>query len=288
MSVVLAPQVAFLILLVLGGHVGMPLILSATFFSGHVFRHPVFVNFCITWMLYSLAYTLLLYAGQITNPQPKFNLCMTQSAMIYGSPPMIGASVFVFVLHLYLLVRERVGYAPLRWPNLRLAIMLAAPYVVFLSVFTVAITMANSQPLRVHRSSFYCDIEIPEITHICAEISGVAMVLSLVIEILTGIKLYWHWRAFRATNAKTGLNISILVRTLGLLICSVFALVTCLAFLTNLTSMVSYFVLASLPLTAFLVFGTHSDLLRVWCFWWRSDGRHAQDAKASAESGVCV
>lgn len=61
-----AQQVAFLVLLVLGGHVGMVLILSTILLSRHILRNPIFVNFCITWMLYTLSYTLL--SVTITSP----------------------------------------------------------------------------------------------------------------------------------------------------------------------------------------------------------------------------
>jgi hypothetical protein len=59
MSVVVDPQTPYLILLVLGGHVGMSLLLATNFLSSHVKRHIMFVNFCITWMIYTLANTLL-------------------------------------------------------------------------------------------------------------------------------------------------------------------------------------------------------------------------------------
>jgi hypothetical protein len=50
---------AFLALQILGGHVGIPLMLLTIFFSRQIMRHPIFVNFCATWILFTLSYTLL-------------------------------------------------------------------------------------------------------------------------------------------------------------------------------------------------------------------------------------
>lgn len=258
----------------------MSIMLLTIFISRKVVRHPVFINFCMTWMIFSVSYTLLLYAGQINNRFPNFTLCLVQSAMIYGSPAMGSISVLMFVLHLYLVLRESIYKAPPRWPKLRLISMLAAPYVAFLVVFTTAIYSGNIHPGKVHRSSLYCTIEVKSIKMVAAGIPAFGIVFSLVVETLTAMTLHRHWKAFR--NRKTGLNPSILVRTSIVLVISVIALFTCMAFLANLTSTVPNFVLACLPLSAFLVFGTQrvsgyrkypteltdrsKDFLQVWLF----------------------
>jgi hypothetical protein len=114
--------VLFLILHILGGHVGIPLILLTIFASRQLMRHPVFINFCVTWMCFSSSYLLLsvipmfcpglttacmsnlifdyrFYAGQIENLYPTFGLCVIQAAMIYASVAMVGISSLVFGLH---------------------------------------------------------------------------------------------------------------------------------------------------------------------------------------------
>lgn len=264
MSTSKSPLVAFMVLQVLGGHVGMSIMLLTIFTSRKIARHSVFINFCMTWVLFSLSYTLLLYTGQINNPFPNFTLCLIQSAMIYGSPAMGSISVLMFVLHLYLILRESINKTPPRWPKLRLISMLAAPYVAFLVVFTAVIFSGNKSSSKVHRSTFYCTIDDKFIKTVAAGIPAVGILLSLSIETLTAMTLHRHWKTFR--NQKTSLNSSILIRTLIVLIVSVIALFTSMAFLTNLTSTVPNFVLASIPLCAFLVFGTQHDFLQVWFF----------------------
>ncbi|KAF8585853.1 hypothetical protein K439DRAFT_1615638 [Ramaria rubella] len=267
---------AFLTLQILGGHVGMTLMLLTSSLSHRIIRHPIFINFCATWMLYSLSYTLLFYAGQTTNQHPSFLLCATQSAMVYGAPAMISISVLVFVLHLYLVLRQNVYKdSDIRWPRLRFVTMLAAPYLIFMLVFVIAIVWASNHPQQVHRSSFYCTLGGEAITNIAAGISVVAIAVSLVIEVLTAMTLRLRWRVFRDTEGGSGLSISLLARTLVVLICSVIALFACMAFLANIGRVVPNMIIACLPLIAFLLFGTQTDFVRVWCFW----RKHRQDER---------
>lgn len=271
----------------MGGQFGMLLILLTIFIHRRITRHAIFANFCVSWMLYSGSYILLLYAGQIGNAKPDFALCVTQAAAIYGAPAMIGVSLLMFVLHLFLVLREGVhALPPGKWEKLRLVAMLAAPYITYLVVFTTAIILGNAQPQRVKRSSLYCTIGLPEVTDLAAGISAGAAVGAITIEILTAITLHRHWRAFRnATN--TGLNLSILIRVLVFSACSILALLTCMAFLANMTSPVFNIIIACLPMAAFLVFGTQSDLLRPWCFWQKyRDGKipdEESDEKSDAQ-----
>jgi len=276
--------VAFLCLQVLGGHLGMLMILSTIFLSRTIVRHPVFVNFCVTWMLYSLSYSLLLYTGQILNPSPNFALCVTQSAMIYGAPVMSSMSVLVFVLHLHLVIKDDVEKTVSSWKRLRLITMLAAPYAVYLLVFTIALFAGNARPERVHRSSLYCTLDVPSITMLAAGISAAGILIALVIETLSAIAIYRHWRTFR--NYKIGISVSTLIRSVIVLLISVVALATCLAFVANTTSAVPNFILACLPLSAFLVFGTQMDFLHAWFFCWRRTGR--SEAQSSTDYAPSV
>lgn len=55
-----ASLIAFSVLQIVGGQVGMIFILSTAFASPErVRRHPCFLNFAGSWFLYSLSYTLL-------------------------------------------------------------------------------------------------------------------------------------------------------------------------------------------------------------------------------------
>lgn len=52
-------QAVFLALQVVGGHIGLPAILIFTLYSRRVRRDPTFLNFCITWIFSSVAFSFL-------------------------------------------------------------------------------------------------------------------------------------------------------------------------------------------------------------------------------------
>jgi hypothetical protein len=94
----------YLALLVAGGYIGLPVVVVTFLVSRKVSRHPAIINFCITWIIYSVVYTLLcvsltltetclskttafrVFSGQRTKPPQ--TLCITQAALIHGSSVM--------------------------------------------------------------------------------------------------------------------------------------------------------------------------------------------------------
>ena len=42
-----------------GGHIGLPILVATFTFSKTAKRHPTVVNFCMTWIVYSIIYCLL-------------------------------------------------------------------------------------------------------------------------------------------------------------------------------------------------------------------------------------
>ena len=42
-----------------GGHIGLPILVGTFLFSKTAKRHPTIVNFCVTWIFYSVIYCLL-------------------------------------------------------------------------------------------------------------------------------------------------------------------------------------------------------------------------------------
>jgi len=286
LEVVHGSLVLFLVLHVLGGHVGMPLILFTIFASRQIMRHPVFVNFCITWTCFSSSYLVLLYAGQIENLYPAFPLCLTQAAMIYAGAAMIGVSSFVFVLHLYLVLRGAVYPNPaLKWHTLRLVIILGVPYLAYMLVFTVAMIAGYSNPQPVHRSSFYCTISIPAVAHLGTGIAAAGLIFSLVIGVLIVITLHQNREIISKGGKKGGLNLSLVIRALVFIVWGIIALLTCAAILAHSMTAVSNIIIACLPITATLLFGSQTELLRVWCLW-RKEGKTSEQASGAPTGDV--
>ena len=49
----------YFVLQIFGGHVGVPIILATLVLSKGMRRHPLLINFLVTWVLYSTAFCLL-------------------------------------------------------------------------------------------------------------------------------------------------------------------------------------------------------------------------------------
>lgn len=100
----------WLALHIAGGQVLLPLAVLTFIFapkSASRHRYITLVNFCVSWIVYSLVYCLLyvlknslhlrtcslndyrLYSGQVsTTPDAPSNLCIAQASLIHGAPPM--------------------------------------------------------------------------------------------------------------------------------------------------------------------------------------------------------
>ena len=52
-------QPIYLVLLIAGGQVGLPLVIVTLLFSKKAIRHPTLINFFCTWVIYSVVFCLL-------------------------------------------------------------------------------------------------------------------------------------------------------------------------------------------------------------------------------------
>ena len=106
---------AFAALLALGGQVGLPILVLTCLRSKRLNRHPTFVNCCVTSIIYSLVFCMLLvvspfmlssanltptnsismgtglyriYSGQYRRAEPNHALCVAQASMVMAVLPM--------------------------------------------------------------------------------------------------------------------------------------------------------------------------------------------------------
>ncbi|KAJ7932697.1 hypothetical protein B0H13DRAFT_2650693 [Mycena leptocephala] len=252
----------FMFLQIFGGHFGIPLILLTTAFSKKVQRHPMLINFCVTWSLYATSFTLLLYAGKQIGPEPPIELCIIQAAFIYGSPVMSSMAGLAFVLHLWLSLQAGARGANPATGRWRFMLLLISPYILFVA-FTVAMVILgslNSETVSRSQHLFYCTVDIP-IVNVVPGTSAFIMVAVVVFEVLIGIKLYRHNKAFKAMARpnSSGPPLHLFVRVGIFSGYSLLALVACVSFWSSTGDNIPYIIQASLPTAAFFIFGTQED-----------------------------
>ncbi len=79
---------AFVVLNFVGG-IGLLIVILAALLSPNVRRLPTWYNFCASWVVSCVSYTLLTFGGQQAAPEPSHNLCSMQAALIYAVPPLL-------------------------------------------------------------------------------------------------------------------------------------------------------------------------------------------------------
>ncbi|KAJ7597521.1 hypothetical protein C8J56DRAFT_322012 [Mycena floridula] len=279
-----SPLVILYITIYSVGGLGLLLLLATYFFSTKLmFRHPTLVNFWLTWVIYSISYSLLVYSGTEYNPSreswyPPPLLCRVQSAMIHGAPPMSAVSGMIVVLQTWLAIHSsfkngsKQSFHVKKWPSgLRMASVLVLPYLVFL-VFAVASAIVGNQSLDNMNGSngIYCTLNQSGFDQYAVPIFCTVMLLVLIsIEVVVSIRYYICWRNTSKLFPLVCRRVSpsLVMRILLFNLYSIATLGTTIIFLATKGSIHNWFpylVQAALPLVAFLVFGTQKDFFIAW------------------------
>jgi len=122
-------------------------------------------------------------------------------------------------------------------------------------------------PVTVSRSRylFYCTINLG-VVNVVPGTSALIMIGVVVFEVLIGLKLYRHNKAFKSLNrtGNGGPPLHLIVRVGIFSAYSVLAFIGCIAFWSSTGDTLPYVIQASLPTAAFLIFGTQAEILRAW------------------------
>ncbi|KAJ6500745.1 hypothetical protein C8R45DRAFT_1210471 [Mycena sanguinolenta] len=263
----IASIAGFMFLQIFGGHFEIPLLLLTGVFSKKVQRHPLLVNFWVTWIIYTTSFTLLLYAGKQVGPEPPIELCVMQAAFIYGSVVMAPMTGLALVLHLWFSLQSAKGVPNRAAGGWCFMLLLGSPYILFL-IFSVAMVVVGStNEVIVSRSRylFYCTINLG-VVDMASITSGVIMLVVILFEVLTGTEVYRRYNAFKALARvqHDGPPLHLFIRVGIFTTYSVLAFGGCVAFWSATGAEFPYFIEASLPTAAFVVFGTQEDFLRAW------------------------
>ncbi|KAJ3854165.1 hypothetical protein EV368DRAFT_80872 [Lentinula lateritia] len=154
--------ILFLVLQIIGLVGSIFTILIARF--SPVRRHLTWYNFLASWIISSLSYSLLLFAGQIDlsgkqKSEVPFGLCVFQSSVIYASPPLSAATMLGMVAQIWFNVHSMLFKKPMIAQKLLTRIVLILPYMLFLGISAEALVFGLIYPdaVRVTGSGMYCN-----------------------------------------------------------------------------------------------------------------------------------
>jgi len=259
--------------------IGLSIVLMTVWLSPNIRRHPTWHNFCFSWLLYGLSYSIVTFAGQQFSPRIDFGLCMVQSTLIYAAPTLTAGTTLAFVINLWFNLKSMLSKETPRTTQRRGIVLLIFPYVlcIMMLLFSLGNAASNLDTIRRSVTGAYCVIG----TNIPGDITSVWVALALTVSIgLEGViakTLYRDWKAFRGLGPRSTTTLGMIIRTCAFSLFGMLGLMVSLVMFiadTNTTLLklnpyrtVPDVFIALIPALSLLLFGTQTDIISAWMFW---------------------
>ncbi|KAJ4466006.1 hypothetical protein J3R30DRAFT_3720873 [Lentinula aciculospora] len=243
-------------------------------------RHLAWYNFLASWIISSLSYSLLLFAGQIDLSGDKksgvpFGLCVFQSSVVYAAPPLTAATMLGMVAQIWFGAHSMLFNKPMVAQKLLTQIVLILPYILFIGISAEALAFGLTHPdsVRVTGSGMYCNSGLTIPGRISAGVVAVVLLPVVIIEIFIVTSLRKYWSIFKNPDTSQS-RINMLSMMIRVLLFSVFGILalglSVFFFFTIHHGAALNIVIAFIPVMAVFTFASQKDLLDVWMFWkWR-------------------
>lgn len=266
----------FVTLQLLGCFAFALMVFSALVFPS-VKRHPIWYNFCMSWIIFSLSYCLLAFAGQQHTPQTR-NVCIAQAAMVYAAPFIAGAASLSLVTLLLINILSALSSVLKKRYPFTLAVAITSPWVCWIGVLTGAIVFILRDPsvVALSENGTYCVLTKSPIPRFTALGTVFFSVLILTLETLI---IYYLWRnrsMARVWSQSFGIAVRLLV-------------FTAVAFTSGIAGMVFAsteergvefdIMIAIVPPATAIIFGTQFDLWEGYLFWKRHSSFSPDDTR---------
>ncbi|KAH6880183.1 hypothetical protein BKA70DRAFT_1344053 [Coprinopsis sp. MPI-PUGE-AT-0042] len=263
------------------------MLVSAILFASTVKRHPIWYNFCLSFIVSSLPYSLLAFVGEREDPLelPKRRLCIAQAVLIYAAPFLAPSASVVMVVLLLLNILSTLSGGERETPPIILVVSLVSPWVLWAGALSWTITFIlrdiTSVRLSVHGTVCMADRSLlPKVAGISAAVFGVTL---LALESVIFYLLFKH-RALKGVFAE---SIAMAVRISVFTGVAVIAAVTGLVFAgSKSTGGIPYVMIATVPFTTAITFATQRDLWERYMFWRKPPESEQRQAPISKEVAV--
>ncbi|KAF8872509.1 hypothetical protein BD779DRAFT_1679674 [Infundibulicybe gibba] len=275
-----ARLVQIFIALQLTGGFGFAFLIFSSIVSKNTQRHGSWYSFCASWTVFCISYSMLSFAGQQMTT-PSYGLCVTQAALVYAAPPLLGSTTSALVLHVLLQVRLAISHSTRSKITTRTAaVMLFVPWLVWSGFFIGILVFGLQHPLLVERSmnGTYCVLVNTALPKLTSSFATFISAVILALEVAVGAILY----RYRGHLAGFGQSPVMALRIAVFTMIGIAAMAVSLVYTVTWKRGVEFDILiAVLPLAAVIIFGSQTDILRVWIFWWR-DPPHTVDGSGTS------
>ncbi|KAF8067918.1 hypothetical protein FPV67DRAFT_1164672 [Lyophyllum atratum] len=251
------------------GSFGMLIIIATAIFSRSISRHSTWFSFGISWIISTVSYTLLFWGKNLTGPEPPYTLCLIQGILIYSAPPLTAATTLALVIQIWFVVRSVVTSTSSkagRIPPLLLTALLVVPYLLYVAILVGTLVVGWQHPDTVRRvgSGMYCNFSNRIPGRLSTLLVALIMLPAVVLEALICKALRQQWALFKRQPDA----LSMALRVVSFAFVGILAIALSLVFFFMVHHGADLnIVISMMPVSAVLIFGTQSDLLRVWMFW---------------------
>ncbi|KAJ7250758.1 hypothetical protein C8J57DRAFT_1354770 [Mycena rebaudengoi] len=243
--------------------------------ASSVKRISTWYGYILAWMAFCITPFLVFGHQTYLDTPPSFHVCLVDSAIMYASRPLAAFSTLALVVHLYLNISAQLKHKAR--PN-SVSCLLIIPPITHLGMFlwTLILGLRNPDLVELEPGGFYCHLtnSLPGI--VGAALVGFATFLVLLFQAVMAMMLYRNWRAFRElpTSENHEISLSILIRVSAFGTLPIIALVLiCVSYVPDPPEIIYpiyNLLLAFMPTSAALIFGSQMDLINIWMFWRQS------------------
>ncbi|KAG0707484.1 hypothetical protein DFH29DRAFT_627561 [Suillus ampliporus] len=257
----------YLFLLITGGHVLLPVIVTTALLNKKLSWHPTLINLCITWVFYSVIHCLYLYTGEYTHDRYR-TVCMVQAAMIYGAAPMATVAGLGVVIHTWTTIQHFERNFAEKFPRwLCRLLIISPPYMVF-AAFSIGAWICTKLHTAKPLNGLFCTTYVQSLALAVPAFCVLMMTLVLGFEVAITIQFYRRWKRIKNSFpliAPRRPSTSLIFRAGLFCLYSWAAFIVAIVFLIEQPIAVTYHLVpAALPLASALVFGLQKDMIYAW------------------------
>ncbi|KAJ7474429.1 hypothetical protein B0H11DRAFT_2182674 [Mycena galericulata] len=265
------------------GLIGSIALVLTTTLSPRAPRNATWQNFFTSWIISTISYSLLLFAGQIDLREPAFGVCLAQAGLIYGIPSLTAATTFGLIAQIWFNVQALLA-KKVKSERIWTIGLVILPYFFLFSMVIASWAVGIHDPtlVQIIGSGMYCHIgPIATLGRVSAALVALTLLPTLTLEIMICIALRRNWATFKTMKNSLSIILRVMIFTvfgmLAITLSGVFV------FSDNHGAGLNI-VFATMPVVAVLVFSTQRDIINVWMFWKKRPEGKTFDSPRSSNS----